>query len=237
MGWSEGSFRKGRSNVKTLELGNADPFGRGTHRACYRHPGDQDLCVKVMIEDWREADRRKRAHWLVRLCRPKWYFHENLLEFRFYHRVEKRVGEAAREFMPKCYEMVMTDHGEGMVVDLICDHDGRVSQTLADYLFHQGLTRECEEALDYFWEGLEKYRIFNRGRPDNVVVRQKADGGIALVAIDGFGLSQLVPIAEWISSRAKARLERWREKQKRAISRAIELRAAGKRLTDKGVTR
>ncbi len=230
-------MKTGKLGMETIELGDVEPFGRGTHRACYHHPDSADLCVKVMIEDWREAGRRKRAHWLVRLCRPKWYFHENLSEFRFYHRIEKRVGEAAREFMPKCYELVMTDHGEGMVVDLICDHDGKVSQTLAGYLFRHGLTRECEEALDYFWAGLEKYRIFSRGRPDNVVVRQKAEGGIALVAIDGFGLSQLIPIAGWIPSRAKARLERWRDKQKRAIAKAIELRRSGRRLTDKGVVR
>lgn len=221
--------------MKTINLGDTAPFGRGTHRECYRHPESPELCIKVMTEDWKKCLRRTRAHWLVRLCRPKWYFHENLAEFRFYQQVERRVGEAAREFIPKSHEIVMTDHGEGLVVDFISDFDGQVSQTLVDYLWNYGLTAECEEALNYFWVGLEKLRIFTRGRPDNVVVQKQADGGIKIIAIDGFGLSQLIPIAAWSSKHAKARLKKWQDKQQQMISKALELRKSGRRLHQKGV--
>jgi hypothetical protein len=110
--------------MKFLKLGNREPFARGSHRACFRHPESEDPCVKVMIEDWRVADRRLRAPWFVRTFRRKWYFHENLFEERYYRKLEQRIGEVARDFLPRCYGEVMTDQGEALVVDLIRDHDG-----------------------------------------------------------------------------------------------------------------
>lgn len=215
---------------KMLEIKTLEPFGRGNHRKVYRHPESQDLCVKVMSQDWRETAQRVRAPWYVKLLRPKWYFHENLAECRFAKGVEKRLGELAWNFMPRCHGFVETDLGEALVVDLILDHDGRISMSLSDYLWEFGMTEECEKALEDFWKGLKKYMIFARGRPDNVSVRQNEDGSLQIIAIDGFGVSQLIPLGRWISSEGQKRLEKWRKKQKRAIAEALELKKSGKRL-------
>ncbi|MGC6567089.1 MAG: YrbL family protein [Akkermansiaceae bacterium] len=220
-----------------IELKNLEPFGRGSHRAVYEHPDSPELCIKVMTENWREAGKRQRAPWYVKFLRPKWYFHENLSEHHFAHLVEQRVGEPAWKYLARCHGFVETDLGKGLVVSLVRDHDGRVSMSLADYLLEFGMTGECEKALDYYWEGLNKYLIFARGRPDNVAVQQHEDGSLQIIAIDAFGLSQWIPLAEWIPSEGRKRLGYWREKQERAIAKALELRKSGKHLNDKPVKR
>lgn len=220
-----------------IELKKLEPFGRGSHRAVYRHPDSSDLCIKVMTEDWRDAWKRRRAPWYVKLLRPKWYFHENLSEHRFAQQTEKRVGKEAWEFLPRCHGFVETDLGDGLVVGLVQDHDGRISMSLADYLWEFGMTEECGKAIEYYWAGLKRNLIFARGRPDNVSVRQNKDGSLTIIAIDAFGLSQLIPLGRWIPSEGRKRLEEWRQKQERAIERALELRKTGKRLNNKPVVR
>jgi hypothetical protein len=121
------------------------------------------------------------------------------------------------------------------VVDLITDHDGAISLTLRGYLWRNGLTRACADALERLWCGLERHRIFAHGRPDNVVVRSRADGSCQCFAIDGFGLPQVIPLARWISSQRRKRFRRLRAKQWRAIDQLLRHRARGKRVSPKGL--
>jgi len=115
-----------------LSLKREAPFAKGGHRACYRHPVDPTRCVKVMMDNWRTTARRMKAPWIVRKLRPKWYFHDNLYEFRFLRREEKRLREVAGEFIPRAYEILETDVG-----------DGSVSMTLSEYLWRNGMTDMC----------------------------------------------------------------------------------------------
>ena len=217
-----------------LNLEEETPFAKGGHRACYRHPNDSGKCIKVMTEDWRMADRRLRAHWIVRMCRPKWYFHENLAEYRILKSQEKRVGEVAWDYVPRAYEVISTDVGDGLVVDLIQDHDGGISMTLTEYLWKNGLTKECQAALDTMWEGVERFRIFVQGRPDNLVVQQKLDGTCQCIAIDGFGFPQLIPLTKWCKKEARRKIARRKMRQQEAIEKFLEKRKEGVKVSEKG---
>jgi len=217
-----------------LILGKSEPFARGSHRACYYHPVRKDCCVKVMSYDWRTSNRLARTHWLAKLYRPKWYFHENLKEYHFSQKLKKRIGDKGREYVPQVHEVLETDRGDGMIVDLITDHDGSLALTLSEYLWEFGLTESCQDALDRMWEGVEKYRIFVQGRPDNLVVRQNVDGSCHCYAIDGFGLAQLIPLAKWIPSITRKRFRQRKAKQQRSIQKLLEQRAAGEAGTRKG---
>jgi hypothetical protein len=217
-----------------IELGEQQPFGQGRHRAVYYHPDRKDRCLKVMTEDWRNADRRQRAHWFVRLYRPKWYFHENLRELRFSEDLRRRVGEAGWQFIPQSHGLVETDLGEGLEVDLICDHDGKGSLALSEYLWENGMTDAVRKAIDELWEGMEKNRIFAHGRPDNVSVIQNADGSCRCVAIDGFGLPQVLPLAKWIAAKRRKQFRKVKVKQELAIGRILEERSSGELSNRKG---
>jgi len=217
-----------------LSLKDEMPFAKGGHRACYRHPADSSRCVKVMTEDWRTTARRMKAPWIVQKLRPKWYFHDNLYEFRFLTGEEKRLGEVAWEFLPRAYEILETDVGEGLIVGLVQDEDGAISMTLTEYLWKNGMTDECKLALKKMWEGVERYGIFVQGRPDNLVVEQKGDGSCRCVAIDGFGFPQLIPLSKWWKKEARRKLNRRREKQGRSIKRLLDKRKEGGEISEKG---
>jgi hypothetical protein len=223
-----------RDAVGMIELKDQQPFGKGRHRAVYFHPDRKDRCLKVMTEDWRDADRRKRANWFVRMCRPKWYFHENLRELRFSEDLRNRVGDAGWEYIPQAHGLVSTDLGDGLEVDLICDHDGELSLSLSEYLWKHGMTDEVELAIAQLWEGMERCRIFAHGRPDNVSVIQNADGTCRCVAIDGFGLPQLIPLAKWLGSARRKQFRKVKRKQARSIERILEERSTGELSNRKG---
>lgn len=221
---------------RMLILKDEKPFAKGGHRACYRHPSDPKKCVKIMTSDWRTTGRRAKASWLDRVCRPKWYFHDNLFEYRFLKGEEKRVGEAAWEFLPRAYEILETDVGESesLVVDLITDTDGEVSVTLVEYLWENGMTDECREALRAMWRGVEENRIFVQGRPDNLVVQKRSDGTCRCYAIDGFGFAQLIPLLRWSSGVAAKRFRKRKEKLRRSIDRILQQREDNSAAPDKG---
>jgi len=220
-----------------IALKGQAPFGRGSHREVYRHPDRADRCLKVMTEDWRECDRRKRAGWLSRSLRPKRYFHESLAELHFSEELRKRVGGSAWNYVAQSRGMVETDLGEALEVDLVNDHVGTISLSLKAHLLKFGMTPECREGIEYFWDGVGRYGIFLQGRPDNVSVRQGKNGECRIMAIDGFGLPQAIPLAKWFGFARKRFLEKRRAKQDKAIGRILAARESGEDLGEKGMIR
>ena len=78
--------------------------GRGTLRACYRHPGNDDLVVKVPLKDssgGRDANDK---------------------EMRSYRSLRRK--HAVLEHISHCHGLIPTDRGKGLVCDCIRDHDG-----------------------------------------------------------------------------------------------------------------
>jgi hypothetical protein len=218
-----------------IALKEQEPFGRGSHREVYRHPDGADRCLKVMTGDWRNCDRRKRAGWLSRALRPKWYFHESLSELHFSEELRKRVGEKAWDFVAQSRGMVATDLGEALEVDLVNDHDGKISLSLKAYLLKFGMTAECREGIEYFWDGVVRYGIFLQGRPDNVSVRIGRNGDCLLIAIDGFGLPQAIPLAKWFGFARARFLRKRRAKQDKAIAGILAARESGEDFGGKGM--
>lgn len=78
--------------------------------------------------------------------------------------------------MSQAHGYVESDLGDVLEVELITDPDGKTSLTLKEYLWRNGMTKACEEALDAFWEKLDKHWVFAQGRPDNLAVKTLEDG-------------------------------------------------------------
>ena len=220
-----------------IELKDQSPFGRGRHRSVYHHPDKEDRCLKVMSEDWHECERWQKASWISRTFRPHRYFHENKREFHFSENQQKQVNEHGGEYFARSHRFVATDLGDALEVELIIDHDGKISLSLKEYLLKFGMTPECQKAIKEFWEVVEKYGIFLQGRPDNVSLRRYADGSCQVVGIDGFGLAQLFPIAKWLAS-ARQSFRKKREKRQQAeIKKILHAHETGQDLGQKGMIR
>jgi hypothetical protein len=205
-------------------LKDRKPFANGSHRACYRHPDRSDLCVKIMTEHWTENKNWVKVPWYLRPFRSKAHFHENLNELRFSTKLQKRIGSIGWDYVPQSHGLVETDLGEGLMVDLIRNHDDTIALTLAQYLWRNGRTPQCQKALDEMWEGFQKNHIFSTGRPDNIAISINADGSCQCYAIDNLGLHSLIPFVMRIPAQARRKFKKLRAKQEARIRTLLEKR-------------
>jgi len=108
--------------------------------------------------------------------------------------------------------MIETNRGIGGVFDLVRDDDGQVSRTLGECLRDGTVARErplWEKSLDQFLGRLMETGVILRDlNPGNLSARRRADGSIQLVAIDGIGHRDFIPLCDhclWIARRKQAR--------------------------------
>lgn len=91
--------------------------GRGTLRACYRHPERDEMIIKVPLQDQAggaDANRKEMMSYQA---------------LKRAHTVLKHISH--------CYGFIATDRGTGLVCDCIRDSDGAVSKTIWDVVVHQ----------------------------------------------------------------------------------------------------
>lgn len=146
---------------------NKQPIGMGKERMCFVHPDDPRLAIKVQVGDTNQQTRR---------------------EIRFYRRLEQRGGIDCQH-IPTFHGTCQTNHGEGIVVDLIRDFDGQISRPLNWYLLHGFPLEEFLPRLDEVMRSfVDNLIIFNHDLTiGNLLVKKTSFSRFHLVAIDGLG--------------------------------------------------
>ena len=151
-----------------IELNNELLIGKGTRRACYQHPNNPSLCVKISTGTPNSIKQQER-------------------ESHYYRAMEKR-GVDFRHIAS--YEgSIATNLGTGYLYECIKDHDYSYSKSLNLYLKKH--TDQQEELMQQF-SNLEEYLldygiIFYDLNGDNIICQKDAQGGLRLVMIDGIG--------------------------------------------------
>lgn len=161
-------------------------IGKGLHRECYVHPDDSSLCIKVVVSGNIDENRREAA---------------------YYGRLARRG--VSWEMLPRFHGLEQTSLGEGAVFDLIRDHDGPVSHTLAHYLGSTELSSRHAVALHQALVDLKQYLLDNRIitmtlKPKNILFQQRAGGQGRLIIVDNIGNSDFFPVANhsrWLAGR------------------------------------
>ena len=126
----------------------------GSVRACYYHPNDPALCVKVSIA-------RK---------------HDNLLTKEINNNT--KFQSLLTPYVPKYYDTVDTNYGLGLISDLITDEKtNTISPMLQDWLkIHQKLTTDLQSQFQDFFERLLKYSLwFYDFNFQNFLIQKKSD--------------------------------------------------------------
>ena len=104
-----------------------------------------------------------------------------------------------REHLPRCYGFEETDLGRGLILDLVRDHDGRISCSIRELIsrgFDPSRLRSAYEELSKF---LLEHRILTRTLHDhNLVAKNLGNDCWRLVLIDGLGDPAWLPVARWI---------------------------------------
>ncbi|MEM1212067.1 MAG: YrbL family protein, partial [Planctomycetota bacterium] len=160
-----------------LDLSEAHLIHRGANRACYRHPGAADRCIKVDLPGG-EGTRQGL----------------NAIEFEHYGDLVRRAGEALYRHAPRCHGYVETSLGPGLCFELIRDADGNASERFDRYISLSGCS--CDDALAlidrlYGFVREAGVMLFDVNL-HNLLVRvgptRGVGGGVELVAIDWKGM-------------------------------------------------
>lgn len=193
---------------ETIQLHPQEPFSKGGNRLCFVHPDDPNRCLKVFQERGRPKQRRVRKG-LLGYFRPLSAFDENLQEFQalsiFHHRYPVEITR----HLPMTYGLVKTDLGLAHAMELIRDNDGKISQTLEQYIWEHGLDEPLISALKDFKSDWGQCSPNTRDLlPHNLLVRKQ--DVFTLFLIDGYGRHkryQRVRIKNASAQRRIARLE------------------------------
>jgi hypothetical protein len=136
-------------------------IGQGASRKCYQHPKNPDKCVKVALDSEGE--------------------HHNQYELQAYAVLK---GELTDYIVEYDEALVETDQGPGLVCGLLKDADGRISQSLMEYMEHNTLSDDLKRQIDDFFSLLLSRKLnFYDFNVKNFIIQKKAEGE-RLVYID-----------------------------------------------------
>jgi hypothetical protein len=182
----------------------SEPIGTGRERACYVHPEDPRLAIKMPMGE--VSDQTKR-------------------DLRFYRGLKKR-GVKGIPHIPGFHGLCDTNLGRGIVVDLIRNYDGEISRPLNWYLAQGVPIEEFDQFLEELKQSfLNNLIIFNNDLTiGNLLFQKTSTGSARLVAIDGLGD---VVAKDWHSNFPWLLRPRIRRHWKRFIAQAYHSAAAG----------
>jgi len=177
-----------------ITINKSDLVGKGSHREVYRHPEDENLCIKVVFDGTDES-------------------RQELREKSYYRHLEKR--NVPFDMVPQYHGDIMTNLGLGSVFDLVSDYDGTVSKTLEYYIASNEITEDYYDSLKNSYNLLKDYLLKNRiitktMAPRNIVCQRSESGIVRLSVIDNIGNLDLIPFSSYINFVAKRKIiRRW----------------------------
>jgi len=187
-------------------LQQEQPFAVGGRRACYFHPEDRGLCIKIARPDKLPHMLRSVDPWWKRV-RPASYYDENMLDMNIGHKLRARLGDSATAHFPSIHGMVETDLGVGLVCELIRDPDERISLSGKEYTLANGLRTEATTAIKELRLFLSKHLILFRDPfPHNIAIQEQIDGSVRAVIIDGLGRGAF--LSPLLKASARKRIDR-----------------------------
>lgn len=164
-----------------IELNNSYLVNKGTNRACYIHPNDNNKCIKITFSGNHKETNR---------------------EIKYYNFLKKRG--VSWEMLALYYGNIDTNLGEGECVELIRDYDGNVSKDLDKYIFNGNLNEDIPNLVDLLSElknYLYKEKIYVKDlNPVNIAYKRTSEQEGKLIIIDGLAHSNYIPFSMKIDS-------------------------------------
>lgn len=175
---------------------SAPPFAKGGYRACYVHPSNDGLCLKIMMPHWSPAKKRQRGPWYKQM-RPLSRYDDNLQEYLALKEIAEYAPAIVGQHVPACYGFVDTDQGRALVTDLYRDFDGNISQNLLNFLKTHGDAHGIGKAISDFQQAVLEHGILSRRLLlHNIVAQRKSETQCQLFLIDGIGNHEFIPLSQ-----------------------------------------
>ncbi|GGO77997.1 hypothetical protein GCM10011348_08840 [Marinobacterium nitratireducens] len=214
----------------TLALSAEKPFAQGGNRLCFVHPQDPGRCIKVRRPDFSLQDLRRKKGFPKTLL-PLSRFDDNREEYEVIRGLARHPGDAAFELISRCFGFEQTDLGPGLVLELVRDADGSISQTLKAQIWNEGYTDDCRAAVERFSKRWRELQIPSRDLLlHNILVQRGEDGNIRrLVVIDGLGSPNIIPFHWLPSAQRQAKVERKLANLRQRIEQTLAKKARGEK--------
>ena len=141
--------------------------GRGTLRACYQHPEDETLIIKVGRSDQDGGIDANRK------------------EFLSYQKIRER--HVKLDHISHCHGFIETDRGQGLVCDCIRDSNGEIAKTIWDIVVYEEdcdidkILKTARTLCDYLIS--QDLFLFDINLK-NIVLREGSDNSYRAYAID-----------------------------------------------------
>jgi hypothetical protein len=169
-------------------------INQGTVRACYHHPHNSTLVVKVPTGSKSDRDQA------------------NSIELMGYQDLMQK--HEALTCISHCHGFEPTNMGDGLICDCISDANGSVSKSILDLINSENppefsyLKSLVQKFTQYLLD--EKIYIFDLN-VKNIVMQQQSDASYKAIIIDLKGhceLKEFIPLSRYIPYFRRKKLER-----------------------------
>ncbi|MGC1471238.1 MAG: YrbL family protein [Psychroserpens sp.] len=201
-----------------IEITPKHYISEGLARQVYRHPEQDNLCIKI--------------------GKPEIETEHLYKEIKYYEKIkQKNSSRFEYQFYAKYHGEIETNLGVGFVYDLVKDETTQhISLTLRHYLEmeHSPIVDESlNDGLERLKQQMIAHKVFASDlRARNICCKILKDNSVNLVIIDGIGHRDFFPMADYMNHFAKKKVERRFEKAH--LNSLAEQRAHIKKLRDRG---
>ena len=181
-------------NKEVIQLDDSLLYGQGSHKKCFLHPHNKNLCIKIAYNEGGQKD-------LIR-------------EINYIDVLKRRHKDYS--ILPKYFGKVNTNLGTGYVFEIIRDYNNGRTQTLEDFitdlnLFSQNyslivcLLKELKEKL--YKNEIITMVLF----PENILFQKTDENTYRVRIVNDMGSAVLIPLEYHFKYFAHTKiLRRWK---------------------------
>lgn len=181
-------------NKEIIQLDDSLLYGQGSHKKCFLHPHNKNLCIKIAYNEGGQKD-------LIR-------------EINYIDVLKRRHKDYS--ILPKYFGKVNTNLGTGYVFEIIRDYNNGRTQTLEDFitdlnLFSQNyslivrLLKELKEKL--YKNEIITIVLF----PENILFQKTDENTYRVRIVNDMGSAVLIPLEYHFKYFAHTKiLRRWK---------------------------
>lgn len=181
-------------NKEIIQLDDSLLYGQGSHKKCFLHPHNKNLCIKIAYNEGGQKD-------LIR-------------EINYIDVLKRRHKDYS--ILPKYFGKVNTNLGTGYVFEIIRDYNNGRTQTLEDFITDLNLFSQnyslIVSLLKELKEKLYKNEIITMVLfPKNILFQKTDENNYRVRIVNDMGSAVLIPLEYHFKYFAHTKiLRRWK---------------------------
>lgn len=181
-------------NKEIIQLDDSLLYGQGSHKKCFLHPHNKNLCIKIAYNEGGQND-------LIR-------------EINYIDVLKRRHKDYS--ILPKYFGKVNTNLGTGYVFEIIRDYNNGRTQTLEDFITDLNLFSQnyslIVRLLKELKEKLYKNEIITMVLfPENILFQKTDENNYRVRIVNDMGSAVLIPLEYHFKYFAHTKiLRRWK---------------------------